>query len=363
MENLAWAHQCLPGKRMTGTGLKLSSDAVRVGAFRKGELSMVKTTVVNSYPKISSVRGEVNLRNAINRRESGKIDDADLEQAFQETIRRTIREQQEVGLDLITDGLIRWDDPVSRFCSNVGNLNRGGLLRFFDNNVYYRRPTIDGDLSVVSPTSAEDYLFASKCSSAPMKAVLPGPATFRAMCEDRHYHDEEKLFREIEGVLAGEVEALAATGCHHIQFDEPSLPFYPEFADRSIGIINRLSEPAGIEFWVYFYFGDLDTIRVSLKKYRVSVIGADCVSRTSNRNTLLDSGADCSFCFGIANARNLKLETPHDLMDEMKEVADRLDGKDFWISPSCSLEFLPQDYAQRKLKVLTDAARSFGRGE
>ncbi|MCK4655515.1 MAG: hypothetical protein KAT85_00745 [candidate division Zixibacteria bacterium] len=120
---------------MTGTGLKPSSDAARVSASRKGELSMVKTTVVNSYPKISSVRGEVNLRNAINRRESGKIGDADLEQAFQETIRRTIREQQEVGLDLITDGLIRWDDPVSRFCSHIENLNRGGLLRFFDNNV------------------------------------------------------------------------------------------------------------------------------------------------------------------------------------------------------------------------------------
>ncbi len=303
------------------------------------------------------------MRNAINRHESGKIDDADLERAFQETIRRTIREQEESGLDLITDGLIRWDDPVSRFCTHVENLNRGGLLRFFDNNVYYRRPTIDGDLFVVSPTSAEDNLFASKCSSVPVKAVLPGPATFRAMCEDRYYHDEVKLFRGIESILASEVEALTAAGCRHIQFDEPSLPFNPEFTDRSIEIINRLSEPASIEFWVYFYFGDLDTIRDSLKKYTVSVIGADCVSHIANRNTLLDSGADCSFCFGIADARDLKLEKQHDLMAEMKEVADRLGEKDFWISPSCSLEFLPQDRAQRKLKVLTDVARSFNRVE
>ncbi len=324
---------------------------------------MVKTTVVNSYPKISSVRGEVNLRNAINRRESGKIGDADLEQAFQETIRRTIREQQEVGLDLITDGLIRWDDPVSRFCSHIENLNRGGLLRFFDNNVYYRRPAIDGDLTVLSPTSADDYLFASKCSNVSVKAVLPGPATFRAMCEDRYYHDEEKLFSEIEKILAGEVEALTAAGCSHIQFDEPSLPFHPEFAERSIQIINRLSEPANIEFWVYFYFGNIDTIRDSLKKYRVSVVGVDCVSHTANKNTLLDSGADCSFCFGLADARDLKLETQHDLIAEMREVADSLGEKDFWISPSCSLEFLPQDYALRKLKALTGAARSFRGGE
>ena len=324
---------------------------------------MVKTTVVNSYPKISSVRGEVNLRNAINRCESGKIDDADLEQAFQETIRRTIREQEETGLDLITDGLIRWDDPVSRFCSHVENLNRGGLLRFFDNNVYYRRSAIDGDLSVVSPTSAEDYLFASKCSGVPVKAVLPGPATFRAMCEDRYYHDEEQLFRQIEGVLASEIEALTVAGCRHIQFDEPSLSFHPELADRSIEIINRLSEPASIVFWVYFYFGDIDTIRDSLKTNRVSDIVADCVRHNANKNTLLDSGADCSFCFGIADARDLKLETQNDLMVEMKEVADRLGEKDFWISPSCSLEFLPQDHAQRKLKALTDAARSFNSGE
>ncbi|MCK4655514.1 MAG: hypothetical protein KAT85_00740 [candidate division Zixibacteria bacterium] len=222
---------------------------------------------------------------------------------------------------------------------------------------------MDGDLTVLSPTSADDYLFASKCSNVSVKAVLPGPATFRAMCEDRYYHDEEKLFSEIEKILAGEVEALTAAGCSHIQFDEPSLPFHPEFAERSIQIINRLSEPANIEFWVYFYFGNIDTIRDSLKKYRVSVVGVDCVSHTANKNTLLDSGADCSFCFGLADARDLKLETQHDLIAEMREVADSLGEKDFWISPSCSLEFLPQDYALRKLKALTGAARSFRGGE
>jgi 5-methyltetrahydropteroyltriglutamate--homocysteine methyltransferase len=324
---------------------------------------MVRTTVINSYPKISSVRGEVNLRNAINRYEAGKIGDTDLENAYQETIKRTIHEQEEVGLDLITDGLIRWDDPVSPFCANVRNMNRGGLLRFFDNNVYYRRPTLDGDLSVQSPISVDGYLFAARNSSVPVKAILPGPVTFRNMCEDRHYRDDEKLFGEIETILASEVRALAAAGCRQIQFDEPSLPYDPERIQESVDIVNRLVDMDGVQFWMYFYFGSLDSIKEGLGKYRVSVIGADCVSHRGNRDILVNSGAGCSFCFGLLDARDLKLEVQSDVLVEMKKIAAGLDGSDFWISPSCSLEFLPQEYAVRKLKILTDAARAFNRGE
>ncbi len=324
---------------------------------------MVRTTVVNSYPKISSARGEVNLRNAINRHEKGKLDDAELEKTFQETIERTIREQEKAGLDLITDGLIRWDDPVSPFCAHVKNMNRGGLLRFFDNNVYYRRPTLDGNLSVVSPTSVGDYIFASRNSTVPVKAVLPGPVTFHDMCEDRHYRDDGRLFAEIEAILTEEVNALAAAGCRHIQFDEPSLPYDPAFVQQSIDIVNRLAETKGIHVWVYFYFGNLDSIKESLSKYRVSVIGADCASHRRNRDILIESRPNCSLCFGLVDARDLKLEKRSDVVGRLREIAAILNGRDFWISPSCSLEFLPQDYALRKLEILTDAADAFNRGE
>jgi 5-methyltetrahydropteroyltriglutamate--homocysteine methyltransferase len=320
---------------------------------------MVRTTVVNSYPKISSVRGEVNLRNAINRYESGKISDTDLEQAYRETIKRTIREQQEAGLDLITDGMIRWDDLVSPFCVHIENMNRGALLRFFDNNVYYRRPTLDGQLSISSPTSVEDFLFSSQTSTVPIKAVLPGPVTFRDMCEDKHYFDDKKLFAEIEKVLQGEISALTAAGCRCIQFDEPSLPFHPEWAEKSTAIINRLSQARDFQSWVYFYFASLYPIASILSEYRVSVIGADCRSHADNMNILMDSGTGCDFCFGIVDARDLKLETKQDLISGIREIADRVNGRDFWVSPSCSLEFLPQDYALRKLNLLTDAARAF----
>ncbi len=74
---------------------------------------MVGATAANAYPKISSDRGEVNIRNALNRHEKGKIDDDSLEEAFRETIRGTLREQNEAGLDLVTDGLIRWNGKTS----------------------------------------------------------------------------------------------------------------------------------------------------------------------------------------------------------------------------------------------------------
>lgn len=319
---------------------------------------MVRTTAANSYPKISSDRGEVNIRNALNRHEKGNIDNDSLEKAFRETIRRTLREQNEAGLDLVTDGLIRWDDPVSRFCEGVKNLNRGGLLRFFKNNVYYRRPVIDGDLSVESTISLGDYLFAAENSDQPVKAVLPGPVTFHEMTEDRHYGDDHRLYSDIETILTCEATALSGAGCRHIQFDEPSVPARPDHISRSIDIINRISATCSADIWVYIYFGDLDSIAESIGKYEVSVFGCDCASYPQNRDVMLESGGEFDLCFGIIDARDLRVESEDHIKKQLDEIACCLHDRDFWVSPSCSLEFLPHEYALKKLTALTGAVNS-----
>ena len=108
---------------------------------------MLKTTVVGNYPKITEDRTSVNLRRARNRFDLKKITKEELEQAYQDTLKRVIREQEEAGVDLITDGQIRWDDLVTPFAKNIQGIEIGGLLRFFDNNVYYRRPIIKSKLS------------------------------------------------------------------------------------------------------------------------------------------------------------------------------------------------------------------------
>ena len=126
---------------------------------------MLKTTVVGNYPKITEDKTQVNLRLTLNKFDQKKITLVELEKAYQETINRVIAEQEEAGLDIITDGQIRWDDLVTPFAKNIDGFKIGGLLRFFDNNVYYRRPVVKSKLSFKNYSVVEEFKFAQKNSS------------------------------------------------------------------------------------------------------------------------------------------------------------------------------------------------------
>jgi 5-methyltetrahydropteroyltriglutamate--homocysteine methyltransferase len=89
---------------------------------------MLKTTVVGNYPKITEDKSQVNLRRARNRFDQKKITEEELKQAYKQTIKRVIKEQEEAGVDLITDGQIRWDDLVTPFAKNIQGMEIGGLL-------------------------------------------------------------------------------------------------------------------------------------------------------------------------------------------------------------------------------------------
>ncbi len=62
----------------------------------------------SSYPRVGEGAHLQRLRRAYASRETGKIDDAAYEQVASDYIREVIAEQQDAGLDVVTDGLVHW---------------------------------------------------------------------------------------------------------------------------------------------------------------------------------------------------------------------------------------------------------------
>ena len=120
----------------------------------------MKTTVVGNYPKIISDKNAPNLRNSLNAWEQKKISSEQLEDIYQKTIQRVLKEQSQAGIDIVTDGQIRWDDLVTPLARNISGFEMGGLIRFFNNNVYYRRPVVKSKLSFKAYSTLEQFKFA-----------------------------------------------------------------------------------------------------------------------------------------------------------------------------------------------------------
>src|SRR2546425_9835657 len=131
----------------------------------------MQTTVVGNYPKIPNRPLPARLRQAINRRDRGEITSEEVARVADEVTIEVIREQVEAGVDVVTDGQIRWDDDQTYVTMGMSGVERGGLQRYLDTNTYYRQPDIIGPLSWKEPVLARDYLFATEHSPKPLKAI------------------------------------------------------------------------------------------------------------------------------------------------------------------------------------------------
>ncbi len=316
----------------------------------------VETTVVGSYPKPPEEGGTFTLRKTLHALEGGGATPEDLDKARDDLVREVISEQENAGIDIVTDGHARWDDILTPFARNMAGFEVGGLLRWFDNNVYYRRPICIGTVEWRGPSSVAAFQFASSIATKPVKAVIPGPVTFARLSVDEHYGDHESFVTAIASVLAQEAFELEAAGAKYIQIDEPSLLGAPEdleLARQALSIIT--GELKSAETTLATYFGDAKRLGTELFDLPVDGFGLDLVSGPENFELISSLPEGKSLQAGIVNARNTKLED----VGELRSTIERLlgiAGDRLRVSPSSGLEFLPREKARAKLVRLAEAA-------
>jgi len=322
---------------------------------------MFERTVVGNQPKISEIPGRENLRVARNRFDSGKIDAAQLENSIRATIRDTISDQINAGMDLVTDGRIRWDDPVTPFAAAHDGFEIGGLIRFFDNNVYYRRPSIVGPVRYVRSAVVNDFLLTRTITDRPLVASVCGPFSLAKFCVQSNYNDHASLYMECSHLIRSELEALAKAGAEWVQLDEPWLGFCPDEVGYATDAIAAAVRGIRLKTFVYVYFSPIDRVIKRLWDLPVDMIGADCVSHPGNLEALLDGPPLKGRTFGLIDSRNTRLETTGQLTASMDRILKS--GGDAWpecwLAPSAALEFLPHRKALDKMRLLTRAVAEF----
>ncbi|MGH2756410.1 MAG: methylcobamide--CoM methyltransferase [Actinomycetota bacterium] len=321
----------------------------------------IETTVVGSYPKPPDEGQPFTVRKARHALERGDATVDDVTKAQGELVRTLIAEQEAAGIDLVTDGGARWDDILTPFAGHMAGFEIGGLLRWFDNNVYYRRPICTGDIEWRGPASVEAFKFAASVASKPVKAVIPGPVTFARLSVDEHYGRHDDFVLAIARVLAQEAFELEAAGATVIQIDEPALLDAPEDLELAKNAIYLIADQLeSSETILATYFGDAKRLGPEIFDIRVDCFGFDLVSGPENVQLIRELPAGKKLQAGIVDARNTKLEDESDLAREIETLAGIVDEGRLRVSPSASLEFLPREKARAKLQRLSAAARRVG---
>ncbi|MDR5683755.1 MAG: methylcobamide--CoM methyltransferase [Armatimonadota bacterium] len=317
------------------------------------------TTVVGSYPKVPDLPAPGKWRTGAEKLQRGQITPEAFRAIEDEVTREVIAEQVEAGLDLITDGQIRWEDGQTYFARRMGGFSIDGLQRWFDTNVYYREPVCEGEVTWREPITVEDYRFAVSSSPRPVKPVVTGPYTIARLSQNRHYPTFAEFVLALARTLNRELHALAAERPSWIQVDEPAItqykPDFPLFRDAMAVLVEGVDAPLAL----YTYFGDVAGIYPQILDLPFGLIGLDFVAGHRNWEVVQDARFpdDRVLGFGILDARNTRMETVDEVRAALDRVAKIVPLDRLHLSPSAGLEFLPRRVARAKIARIAEVKR------
>lgn len=320
----------------------------------------MRTTHVGSYPKIPDLPAPGQWRTAAEKLQRGEITREEFRRVEDEVTREAIADQVGAGLDMVTDGQIRWEDPQTYFARRMDGFSIDGLQRWFDTNVYYRQPVAQGRVAWREPVTVEDYRFARSHSPRPVRPVVTGPYTLARLSQNRYYPRFSDFVLDVAQALNRELRALDAESPPLIQVDEPAILQHKEdlalFREAAAALLEGVRAPVAL----YTYFGDARGVVRVFYELPVEVVGLDFVAGVRNWEVLESEGfpQDRRLGFGVVDARNTRLETVDEVLRALDRVSrfvplDRVD-----LGPTAGLEFLPRRAAKAKLVRIAEVKRA-----
>jgi 5-methyltetrahydropteroyltriglutamate--homocysteine methyltransferase len=286
--------------------------------------------------------------------ERGRTSQAEVDAAYTSDREAFIRLQRDAGLDYFSDGLLRWQDIFRPLVEASTGLDARSLVRWFDNNSFFRAPEVTGPLGLSGELPPQ--LDADEGLPAPRVATLPSPFLFSraaATGDDRNALMLD-LSREILRPLA---EALARRGYEVIHLQEPWLAYFgigeDDWGEFEKALTEIKDSVGSTSVVLHVYFGDAGPYVGRLRGLPVDALGIDLVETDVES---LGTGWDIGLLAGCLDGRSSPVESADGTVAFLRRVAESIQPPTLFLSSSCELELLPTEIAARKVLRLGEVS-------
>jgi len=293
----------------------------------------------------------------VEKHQRGELTSDELRRVEDEVTAEVLAEMVQAGIDVVTDGQIRWEDPQTYFTRGLSGFAINGLQRYFDTNVYYRQPVATGEVGWHAPISVTDYQFAQTHSPRPVKPVVTGPFTLAVLSKDDFYGNLDQFVMALAAALNQELRALEAAGASLIQVDEPGILQHRERFPLFRRAMEALWDGIRARRALYLYFGPLHGLYPAILDVPVDILGLDFAPGSRNWEALHGTRFTKELGLGILDARNTRMETPEEIAAACRRACEIVAPSALHVGPSAGLEFLPRRVARRKLEALAAGVR------
>lgn len=306
---------------------------------------MIKTYALGIYPRSTKLI------------EATRKNDRKLPKLFQTEKKKLIMEEQKAKLSYVCDPLLDWNDMFRPF-SNLKNVSLGALNRFFETNTFYRKLIINGELEESSNVVKSHLALSLLPKKKEIAACMPDPYTFADLNENKYYRDHTEYLFAIADMLKKEAQALARANVKFIQLNAPSIAYNANNVDIGVvkDAVERVKDGLKTKVYLHVYFGNISKIFSKLLDIKVDGLSIDL--SFTDLNSLVGYKVDKGLCLGAVNAMNTKMEDVKGTAKIVSSALDKMSPREAYISTSCDLEFLPYEFAVKKLSRLGAIGRN-----
>src|SRR3954454_603500 len=331
---------------------------------------MFETTIAGSLPKPGWLAETNKLWPAW--RSSG----AELERAKRDATLLWLKEQEDAGLDIVTDGEQSRQHFVHGFLEFVEGIDFSRKVKMGIRNNRYDAmvPVVTGPLKLKGRVHQAEARILRQHSKKKIKITMPGPMTIVDTLADEHYGDKVKLAMAFAELLNQEARALEKDGVDVIQFDEPAFNVYmADVTKWGIAALERAAKGVKCTTCVHICYGygikanidwketlgtewrQYEEIFPALAKSKIDQVSLECIhSHVPVELLRLLKGKDV--LVGVIDVANDRVETPEEVADTIRAALKYVPAKHFYACTNCGMAPMDREVAVAKLKALAAGA-------
>jgi 5-methyltetrahydropteroyltriglutamate--homocysteine methyltransferase len=351
--------------------------------------TILPTTMVGSYPRPHWFHDQLNGRDV--RVAFKSVDHAE---AYEDATIVAIRDQEEAGLDIVTDGQMSYDDYVGvigSFCwymyERIGGFEPakephpseiGAAVRTKEIELLADWGGVINDGPVTrGPIRLTDlYHVAARHATKPLKvSVGAGPVNLAWHVHFQHYKDAKEISYALAPIFNAEMKDLVAAGANYLQIEDLGawLPLftgdekdYEWIGDVIAQCVDGVDAKIGWHFcfgnaWGNALSGIFPTGYATVLPYFYDVPIDQFVLDFANRemvdvDLLKDLPENKEVQIGVVDIRTMQIETPEQIAERIRKVIAVISPDRVTLSTDCGMKPLPRLVAKMKLKALADGA-------
>ena len=288
-----------------------------------------------------------------------------------------IKEQEDAGIDIVSDGEQSRQHFVHGFLAQVAGIDFEHKVEMGIRADRYKAmvPQVVGPISLKGRVHAFEAQLARAHTQKKLKFTLPGPMTIVDTVADRHYGDRKKLAMAFAELLNQEALALQADGVDIIQFDEPAFNVYmQDAADWGVQALERAAQGLTCTTAVHICYGygiqanndwkktlgdqwrQYEQVFPALARSSIGQVSLECYhSHVPPDLMALLKGKDVMV--GVIDVASDVVETPEEVAGTIGRALQFVARERLFPCTNCGLAPMDRDIAVKKLQALAAGAK------